>query len=78
MVDWQNLMPAASAARAASISPSPCTRPISPVGASAIGIATVSPSIVEPSDTSDTSISTRWRRRMALRSSRFGASVRSS
>jgi hypothetical protein len=72
------LVPAASAARAANISPSPWTRPISPVGASAIGIDTGSPSIVEAIDTSDTSISTRWRRRMALRSSRFEVSVRSS
>jgi hypothetical protein len=59
MVDRQNLMPAASAARAASISPSPWTRPVSPVGAMASGIETSSPSIEEASDTFDTSISTR-------------------
>jgi hypothetical protein len=55
MVDRQNLMPAASAARAASISPSPWTRPVSPVGAMASGIETASPSIEEASDTFDTS-----------------------
>ena len=78
MVDRQNLMPAASAARAASISPSPWTRPVSPVGAMATGIETSSPSIEEASDTFDTSISTRWRKRIALSSSRLALSVSSS
>ena len=78
MVERQNLVPAASAARAASISPSPWTRPVSPVGAIATGIDTVSPSIVVASDTFETSISTRWRRRIASSSSRLARSVSSS
>jgi len=78
MVDRQNLMSAAWAARAASISPSPCTRPASPVGAIASGIDTVSPSIEVASDTLETSTSTRWRRRIASRSLRLALSVISS
>ena len=46
MVESVNGMPAACAARAARISPSPCCMPHSPIGASAIGAATGSPMIV--------------------------------
>jgi len=44
----------------------------------ATGIETSSPSIEEASDTFDTSISTRWRKRMALSSARLALSVISS
>jgi hypothetical protein len=44
---------------------------VSPVGAIATGIATFSPSIVVASLRSLASISTRWRKRIALRSSQL-------
>jgi hypothetical protein len=71
-------MPAASAARAASISPSPCTKPVNPVGAIATGIDTASPSIEVASETFETSMSTRWRSRMASSSARLALRVSSS
>ena len=46
MVESVKGMPAASAARAARISPSPCSMPHSPIGASAIGAAAGSPMIL--------------------------------
>ncbi|MNL60034.1 hypothetical protein D3C87_1838090 [compost metagenome] len=53
--------PKASAAWAASISPSACCMPVRPVGASATGIDTFWPIIVVASDRSVISTSTRWR-----------------
>ncbi len=46
-VESVNGTPNASAARAARISPSACCMPVIPVGASATGMATGVPSIVE-------------------------------
>ena len=61
MVDWQNWMPALCAARQARISPSACCMPASPVGASASGIDSCSPSTVVAMLRRETSTSTRWR-----------------
>ena len=68
MVDSVNGTPAASAARAARISPSACCIPVSPTGASATGIATSRPIIVEASERFSMSTATRWRRRIRSKS----------
>ena len=61
MVESVNGTPNSSAARAASISPSACCMPVEPVGASATGIDTFSPIMVEASERLLMSTSTRWR-----------------
>jgi hypothetical protein len=78
MVDRQNGMPKACAARAPRISPSPWNRPVRPVGAIANGMVTSSPRIVVATERLSTSIITRWRRPIAARSARFARSVTSS
>ena len=66
-----------SAARAASISPLAQLRPVSPTGASATGIDTSWPSIVERVERRSTSIATRWRKVSDSRSARLARSVAS-
>ncbi|MNT76321.1 hypothetical protein D3C72_2153110 [compost metagenome] len=61
IVDSVKGTPNSSAAFAARISPSACCMPVSPVGASATGILTVSPIIVVSSERPLMSTSTRWR-----------------
>ena len=69
MVDRVNGTPKSAAALAARISPSACCMPVKPVGASATGIVTVSPSISIAVSRWLTSIATRWRNFIACRSS---------
>ena len=61
IVDSVNGTPNASAARAARISPSACCMPVKPVGASATGIATGWPAIVERIERPSMLTATRWR-----------------
>ena len=68
MVERVKGTPKASAACAARISPSACCMPVSPVGASATGIATGWPIIVLASERSAMSTSTRWRSLMRAKS----------
>ena len=75
MVDWQNWMPALCAARQAKISPSAYCMPAKPVGASASGIASSSPSTVVLRLRCDTSTSTRWRSLIARMSSTLASRV---
>jgi hypothetical protein len=71
MVDKQNGIPAACAARQAKISPSRCSMPQSPTGASANGSETGSPRILERVLRLATSIKTRWRNLMRSKSAQF-------
>ena len=69
MVDSVNGTPNSSAAWAARISPSACCMPVRPVGASATGIDTFSPTMVDSSERSLMSTSTRWRSLILAKSS---------
>ena len=75
MVDSVNGTPKASAARAALISPSAHCMPVSPTGASATGIATSSPIIVDRVVRLVMSTATRWRRRIRSKSDEFSRKV---
>src|SRR5450759_118379 len=68
----------ACAARAARISPSPCTSPVRPAGARAIGIVARSPTIFVARERFETSTITRWRKRNESRSERLALIVISS
>jgi hypothetical protein len=71
IVDSVNGTPNAAAARAARISPSAHCIPVSPVGASATGIATSWPIIWVRSERCSRSIATRWRSFKRARSALF-------
>ena len=75
MVESVKGTPAASAARAARISPSACCIPVSPTGASATGIATSCPAMVLAVLRPDMSTATRWRRRISAKSVVFSRKV---
>ena len=75
MVDRVNGTPKASAAFAAWISPSACCIPVRPTGASATGIATSSPIMVERVVRSSRSTATRWRSRIWSKSEVFSRKV---
>ena len=77
MVESVNGMPAALAARADRISPSPCCMPHSPIGASTNGDDAFCPMTVVARLRAETSTSTRWRSLMASRSARLARSVSS-
>ena len=68
MVDRVKGMPNCLAARAASISPSACCMPVSPVGAMATGMATRSPSMVVAVLRLSMFTATRWRNLMPWKS----------
>ena len=61
-VDSVNGTPKRCAARAAWISPSACTMPVSPVGAMATGMRAFWPTISTAVERCEMSMPTRWRR----------------
>ena len=69
MVDSVNGTPNSSAALAARISPSACCMPVSPVGASATGIATGRPTMVLARLRFSILTATRWRSLILAKSS---------
>ena len=71
IVESVNGTPAFAAARAARISPSACCMPARPVGASATGMDTGWPTMVEASERSDMSTATRCLSLMAAKSAWF-------
>jgi hypothetical protein len=75
MVDKQNGIPAACAARQAEISPSRNSMPQRPTGARANGSAAGSPRIVERVLRSATSIKTRWRNWTRSKSEQLDARI---
>ncbi len=70
-------MPALQAARAACTSPRRAYMPAMPTGESTIGMASAWPSTSVFSETSETSTSTRWRRRTFSKSAELARSVAS-
>ncbi len=74
----QNGIPAFAAARAPWISPLPCCKPVSPVGAIANGMLIGWPTTVVESDRLSTLLITRWRKRRRSNARRFSRSVDSS
>ena len=75
MVESVKGTPNFSAARAARISPSACCMPVSPVGASATGMAASMPIIFVATERPSRLTATRWRSLIAWKSASFARYV---